>query len=251
MSNNNKKECKGLKALMGLAYEGQWACEEDYPDHMVPVDLFGNKKTNPDGKQHSCQKCMGYRNSVHNSRIAKAEAYAKSVGIAANTKEWRALPKERRDEVFQIVAGKSNVIPFKLKSTNRNAGLPQGIVTPSEKKVRRESRAITYTPEGWLYAAKDHMKQRGFLKLGKTNDLARRLSEFNTAGDFEMMYWVKVADAKAAERMVHDHFESDHHLREWFKVSLKDATEVMDSVADVVNDPEWEGIVDLGDADES
>ena len=95
------------------------------------------------------------------------------------------------------------------------------------------------------------MKEPGFLKLGKTNDLKRRLADFNTAGDFEMMHWAKVVDAKAAEDMLHAHFIDSHHLREWFKVDLKDAVEAMDSIADTVNDPDWDGIVDLGDADDA
>ena len=134
-----------------------------------------------------------------------------------------------------------------LKSIVRNDGLPEGIVTPSEKKARRETKRIQYTPEGWIYALKNHMAIPGFLKLGKTNDLKRRLADFNTAGDFEMMYWSKVVDARVAEDMLHAHFIDSHHLREWFKVSLKDAVEAMDSIADTVNDPDWEGIVDVGD----
>ena len=271
---SNTKRCSG--------YKGHWECNEEYPDHQVPIEQFG---PGGDGLQVRCRKCAKYysviRNPIANPtrprhpdtnqlkvhwQTARAkEYYGGMPKDPRNDKRWkecRAMAtkdSEAIDWVRPDDSQPSNVIPFKakpkpavtLKSTVRNDGLPKGIVTPSEKKVRREAKRIQYTPEGWIYALKDHMKEPGFLKLGKTNDLKRRLADFNTAGDFEMMHWVKVVDAKAAEDMLHAHFIDSHHLREWFKVDLKDAVEAMDSIADTVNDPDWEGIVDLGEADES
>ena len=241
------KRCSG--------YKGHWECSEDYPDHKVPFLNFGLHAGQPDGLQGICQKCMNHRDGIRNGIIGEA------IKIAGTRDILRSMPKEDRAKVMEMAkkTHPSNVIPFKakpkptvtLKSTVRNDGLPKGIVTPSEKKVRREAKRIQYTPEGWIYALKDHMKEPGFLKLGKTNDLKRRLADFNTAGDFEMMHWAKVVDAKAAEDMLHSHFIDSHHLREWFKVDLKDAVEAMDSIADTVNDPDWDGIVDVGDADDA
>ncbi len=254
---SNKKRCSG--------YKGHWECVDEYPDHQVPVENFGPAG---DRLQARCRKCMKYRSDIHNAirdpiRSAVLK-FAKSEGIVVNRAEWRALPKSYRDEVTQRWHEQnhhSNVIPFKvkqvtnptatLKSMVRNDGLPEGIVTKSEKKVRREAKKIKYSKPGWVYALKDHMKQPGFLKIGSTNDLRRRLADFNTAGDFEMMYFRKVPDCKKAETDVQIRFEEQNHIREWFKVSLKDAVEAIDIVADLSVDPDWEGIVDVGDPYES
>jgi len=238
------KRCAGQK--------GHWECIEEYPDHMVPVEKFGIVK---DGFQSRCHKCAKYRdgirNPIRNAIISEAEK------LVGGRKVLRSMPKEYRAKVMEMAkdnkAGPDNILQFTpqtwtsksgelktansvtLKSTVRNDGLPKGIVTPSEKKVRRETKRIKYEPEGWIYALKNHMAIPGFLKLGKTNDLKRRLADFNTAGDFEMMYWVKVDDAKVAEDMLHAYFIDSHHLREWFKVDLKDAIKAMDSIANTVN----------------
>ena len=283
----SNKECKGLRAAIGLAYKDQWACADEYPDHEMPIELFGNNKTNPDGKQKSCRKCRKYYYNIHNPEkdpkrrrhpetnqrrmnwldVRAIEYYGGEPEDRKTDKHWKECRAKATKDAESIAwvrpddSQPSNVIPFKakpkpavtLKSTVRNDGLPKGIVTPSEKKVRQEKRKIKYVPEGWIYAAKDWMKQReeDYHKLGKTNDLERRLKEFNTAGDFEMMHWVKVPDVKKAEDMLHYHFRDQHHLREWFKVSLEDAIEAMDAIGDIVNDPDWKGEVDLGDADDA
>ena len=245
-------------------YKGYWACGEDYPDHQVPVGEFG---PHGDGLQDLCRRDRRYSNSInnpaYNARVSAAEKLAKEIGLVRSQKEWRALTSEQRDEVYVLVdatphscersslavaSGNSNVI--QLSSYRRDNGLPQGIVTPSEKKVRKATTGIKYTKQGWIYAAVDHMKKPGYRKLGKTNDLNKRLGGLNTAGDFEFEYFLEVQDAKQAEGMVHEHLESSHYLREWYTVSLEDAVEVMDAVADVVNDSDWEGILDLGDARE-
>jgi len=51
---SNTKRCGG--------YKGHWACNEEYPDHMVPVEKFG---VNGDGLQGMCRNCMSYRNATH------------------------------------------------------------------------------------------------------------------------------------------------------------------------------------------
>jgi hypothetical protein len=214
-------------------------------------------------KRHG--KANPITNAVSARAIEKAGGQAVYDALPKNGKERRELRAEARDEILAEKEQPDNILPFKpkeakkpaklksarLKSHSRNKGLPQGIVTKSEQRVRQEKKKIKYVPEGWTYAAKDHMKEPGYLKLGKTNDLSRRLSELNTAGDFEMMHWVKVPDVKEAEDMLHHHFKSQHYLREWFEVSTGDAIEAMDAIGDIVNDPDWEGIVDMGEADES
>ena len=263
---SNTKRCSG--------YKGHWECVEEYPDHKVPVEQFGIVK---DGFQGRCHKCAKYRDGIRDPiKDAKRPRHPESNKRKMNWLDARAIkyyggiPEDRKNDehwkACRDMATKdaesiawvipndnqpSNVTPFKakpkpavtLKSTVRNDGLPEGIVTPSEKKVMREKKKIKYVPEGWIYAARDWMKQReeNYHKLGKTNDLERRLKEFNTAGDFEMMYWVKVPDVKKAEDMLHDHFRGQQHLREWFKVDLKDVIEVMDAIGVKMNDPNWEG----------
>ena len=263
---SNTKRCSG--------YKGHWECSEEYSDHMVPIENFG---PDGDGLQGMCRKCFIQRSSIRNPKenpIANAiskEAYSYVGGSKAfyaldakTRKEVRAKARvtlEAEGRLPLIIEQTNNILQITprtwtnnngelktansvtLKSTVRNNGLPEGIVTPSEKKVIREKKKIKYVPEGWIYAARDWMKQReeNYHKLGKTNDLERRLKEFNTAGDFEMMYWVKVPDVKKAEDMLHDHFRGHQHLREWFKVDLEDVIEVMDAIGVKMNDPNWEG----------
>lgn len=259
------KRCSG--------YKGHWECSDKHPDHQVPVENFGVRG---DGLQAMCIKCRDRYNGIQNPirnpiaprhpetnqrrmdwLTARAKEYYGGMPKDPKTdKHWKACRDMATKDAESIawVRPNDNILQFpsvSLKSTVRNDGLPKGIVTPSEKKVRRETKKIKYDKPGWVYALKDHMKQPGYLKIGSSNDLKRRLADFNTAGDFEMMYWRKVPDCKKAEREVHTHFAGHNHIREWFKVSLKDAVEQIDIVADLSVDSDWEGIVDVGEADES
>ena len=271
------KRCSG--------YKGHWECSDEHPDHQVPVEQFGIVK---DGFQSRCGKCKTRYDRIRNPNMprhpetnqrkmhwltARAKEYYGGMPKDPKTdKHWKAcrdMATKDSESIAWVRPDNSNILQFTprtwtnkngelkttntvtLKSTVRNDGLPKGIVTPSEKKVRRETKKIKYDKPGWVYALKDHMKQPGYLKIGSSNDLKRRLADFNTAGDFEMMYWRKVPDCKKAEREVHTHFAGHNHIREWFKVSLKDAVEQIDIVADLSVDSDWEGIVDVGEADES
>jgi len=247
-------------------YRGHWGCGKKYPDHMVPVEKFGR---DGDGLHGMCRKCQKYYDGIRNPKMprhpetnqrkmnwlsAKAKEYYGGMPEDPKTDEhWkacRAMATKDAESIAWVIPNDSqpsNIVSINsvtLKSTVRNDGLPEGIVTQSEKKARREFKRIKYEPEGWIYALKNHMAIPGFLKLGMSNDLKRRLAGFNTAGDFEMMYWVKVVDAKVAEDMLHAYFIDSHHLREWFKVDLKDAIKAMDSIANTVNNNE-------GDASEN
>jgi len=238
------KRCSG--------HEGHWVCADKYPDHEVPKNLFGSDATNKDGLDGRCRRCKNYYNGINNSKIARAEAYAKSVGIVANQKEWRALPKERRDKVYRILDGEtspilehSNVVPFpekeqskRLPSFVRNTDLPRGIKTESERNADKQRKRTKYVPQGWLYAMRDHLKGEGILKCGKTNDLGKRLSEANTWGDFEILHWVRVSHAVDAETMMHNALFGKNIIREWFRVSIEEAREVMDLCAEEYYWPE-------------
>ena len=139
----------------------------------------------------------------------------------------------------------SNVVPFpekdktkRLPSFVRNTDLPTGIRTESECKADKQVKRTKYVPQGWLYAMRDHLKSDYILKCGKTNDLGKRLSEANTWGDFEILYWVRVSHAKDAEDMMHDALFGKRKLREWFRVSIEEAREVMDLCAEEYYWPE-------------
>ena len=44
-------------------HHGKWACEDEYPDHMVPVENFGSNKSSKDGTDNRCRKCLSIRNA--------------------------------------------------------------------------------------------------------------------------------------------------------------------------------------------
>ena len=43
-------------------WNGKWACEEEYPDHYVPMNQFGTDNGKDDGLHHWCKACNTMRN---------------------------------------------------------------------------------------------------------------------------------------------------------------------------------------------
>lgn len=186
--------------------------------------------------------------------ISAVEAYAKSKGIVANQKEWRALPKAYRDEVSQRWSEESNVIPFTPKEDF-------GPRTPMTRRGPSEVIEGEKVPEGWVYIERNPEVPQ-HLKIGKTfpNGLGDIITAARRYGRAEIVYKRKAAYAEHAERKIAHVELREYNLRnrgytdvgtEVFEVPLKKAIEVVKMACDIVNDPDWEGIVDLGEADES
>jgi len=251
------KRCSGHK--------GHWECADEYPDHMVPVTEFSVHTKREDGLQSECRKCRNYSLSSRPRHpdtgqlkmdwltARAARYYGGTPKDRKSDLHWKACLAKAKEESKAIawvipsgpILEHSNVVPFpekektpSLLSVVRDDGLPPGIETDSERKAERSAKRTKYVPQGWLYAMKDHLKHAGILKLGKTNNLRKRLSSANTWGDFEIVYWVRVSNAVEAETMMHSAFFGRNIIREWFRVSTEEVREVMDLCAEEYYWPE-------------
>jgi len=255
------KECEGLRALLGLAYKDQWACADEYPDHKMPIELFGNKKTNPDGKQKSCRKCMDYRNTNMprhpdtNQRkmhwlTARAEEYYGGKPEDPKTdqhwKECRAKATKDAESIAWVIPNDnqpSNVIPFKAKED----------FGPRIPMTKREPTKVIgeKVPEGWVYIVRNPELPQ-YLKIGKTfpNGIGDIMSAARRYGRAELVHKEWAEHAEIAEKK-HAHKElKEFNLRkkgytdvgtEVFEVSVEKAIEAVKMACDIVNDPNWEG----------
>ena len=75
---NDTKRCSGHK--------GHWECDEEHPDHIVPISEFNKDKNGQYGVGSRCKKCHRYSISLDKHPIAgklkrnwKAD-HAKSLG---------------------------------------------------------------------------------------------------------------------------------------------------------------------------
>ena len=131
-----------------------------------------------------------------------------------------------------------------------------GKTTPSERKVEKFQEQVKYDPEGYVYIQIDHLKEPGILKIGKTNNPRKRFQSASTQGDMEWLFCGEVSDCRAAEKAIHKELKDRLVMpwrprSEWFYIELDEAIALVRLHIDLINDPEWEGIVDLGEADES
>jgi len=89
-----------LKRCCG--YKGYWACADEHPDHILPVDKFGVDKGSKDGLHHWCRKCSTYSANIRNElkphhpvtgqwKHNWKNKYARSLGGKADTYGWQSL----------------------------------------------------------------------------------------------------------------------------------------------------------------
>jgi len=85
-----------LKRCCG--YKGEWACEKDYPDHMLPFSEFGIYRDSPTGLHHMCKSCMSMRDVPHHaiSNIIDNAVSKIAYKVAGSSKSFYKLPKEER-----------------------------------------------------------------------------------------------------------------------------------------------------------
>ena len=156
----DKKRCGGWK--------GVWACEDECPDHMVPVDDFTVDSAARDGLQRRCKKCQrveGLTRYPQNNATA-ARAYK----MAGGQKEYFKLPKEERLELRNMAKdGWTDMYP---KPTGHGAkfvpifkrdepvGKPMRTREPSEMQGE-------LVPQGFVYVVSNPDIPH-IIKIGKT-----------------------------------------------------------------------------------
>jgi hypothetical protein len=93
---------------------------------------------------------------------------------------------------------------------------------------------------GWVYAVRNTEFRRPLIKIGMTtrppHDRAAELGGTGVPGLFELVYFVHVGDARAAEGLAHQALARHRYQsnREFFEVSIGQAVSVLDQVADHV-----------------
>lgn len=127
------KRCSGHK--------GHHAC--DYPNNMVPVSKFNRYSGSSDGLQPMCSICKNYNNKyINNARIAVA------IKLAGSQKEFRAMTKKQRDEIFAIVDGTVKwKINGKVVSETKRFKFDDKITYSTQKehiKRNRDSKVVSY-----------------------------------------------------------------------------------------------------------
>ena len=194
---NDTKRCSGHK--------GHWECEEEHPDHIVPISEFNKDKNGQYGVGSRCKKCHRYSISLDKHPITgelkrnwKAD-HAKSLGGVRNTPDWQSyLDKTEvawNDEVQEIEAEAwlGTIFPRPPKDN-----LPRS--KPARKRV-----STTYDrplpKEGWVYI----MDTYRYNKIGKTweDGLRARRAEARRWGPADLVYWAWFDDAMAAEKEIH------------------------------------------------
>jgi hypothetical protein len=174
-------------------YRGEWACEEDYPDHMVPLELFSFKSNTPTGRHNyckSCQKiCDDARNPQHNARISAAEK------LVGSQKAFRSMTKAGRDEIY---AKLDNVVEI---SPQHKSEFGQSTPMTKRETVRIEGQSV---PEGWVYIV-CNPEVPSILKIGKTfpNGIPDIMSSARRFGRSELVdkFWFE--EAYKAEQSIH------------------------------------------------
>ena len=194
---NDTKRCSGHK--------GHWECDEEHPDHIVPISEFNKDKNGQYGVGSRCKKCHRYSISLDKHPITgelkrnwKAD-HAKSLGGVRNTPDWQSyLDKTEvawNDEVQEIEAEAwlGTIFPRPPKDN-----LPRS--KPARKRV-----STTYDrplpKEGWVYI----MDTYRYNKIGKTweDGLRARRAEARRWGPADLVYWAWFDDAMAAEKEIH------------------------------------------------
>jgi hypothetical protein len=141
-------------------YKGHWECEDDYPDHMVPVEEFNSCSSRHNGVQARCRPCEIYLNS--SSKIRDNGPLNKiCFRIAGSSSAYYKLPKEDRASVREAARR-----GMKVESTTTRHKSEFGQSTPMTK---RETTVVEgeQVPEGWVYVVYNP-DVPSVLKIGKT-----------------------------------------------------------------------------------
>ena len=206
-------------------YRGKWACEEDYPDHMVPLEEFTKSGL---GLKNLCKSCTReehylsnpINNPKNNPRSNAVSAIAYS--MAGGSGNFYALTKENRLSLRAEAAKEYEPVEKFVKIKTE---LPKIQKDPKTKSISvpRE----TYPKEGYVYIFQDMMKPNGVYKIGSTDDVGGRLSNARTWGEFRCVRWFYSDDCKLLEKNAHSalsefKIKKDGMGDEWFQIA-KDA----------------------------
>ncbi len=229
------KRCSG--------YKGVWKCEDDYPDHMVPVGEFG--KGNASGGLHGhCRRCKSYYDGIRNPKnnpIANAIS-AQAYKMAGGYKAFYALPKDERLEL-RSQARFDLMLDEELKSTTSNVvRMPSTKPKFDDGRTNKRSRRPAKRPSkrtgrfregpGYVYIYQDE-RIPADLKIGASKDSEGRLEKAGTWGCYRCLDEFPFKARYAAEEAVHALLD-DYRLysnKEIFRVTFEVAVKAIQEVA--------------------
>lgn len=115
--------------------------------------------------------------------------------------------------------------------------------------ARRNLKLYMATKEGYVYIFTNESFRDGWVKIGKTQDIKRRLKDLDNTScplPFKVFATMKTCKYNEAEELVQEfiaHFNSDLRIRpnrEYFKVSPEEALKIFYQVKKVIDDAEIE-----------
>ena len=212
----NTKRCCG--------YKKHWECENEYPDHMVPVEEFGPDSSSSNGTRSSCRRCKRYFDSIRNP---KRKLW---YNLAGGQKKYSALSKEERYKLRERVHNSERRINGNAVDVTPRFKAEFGQSTPMTK---RETTVVEgeQVPEGWVYVVYNP-DVPSVLKIGKTfpDGIPSIMSSARRFGRAELADKFWFDEAYKAEQAIHTVL-SDCNLRalgysdcgvELFKCNLND-----------------------------
>ena len=193
-----EKHCTGHK--------GVWACEEDYPDHILPIEEFQKN-------QSMCKRCSRMRLSKENPKNNPIRSI--SYGIAGGFDKYYSLPKEDRISIraeaklahLLNTAPAEEVLPF-IQSRKSEFGQSVPMTKRTITKVEGER-----VPEGWVYIVRNP-DVPNIVKIGKTfpDGIPDIMSSARRFGRAELVAKYEFKEAYKAEQSIHKRLER-HNLR--------------------------------------
>ena len=212
---------KAFKKCSGHRDEWHPECNEDYPDHMVPVSGFGKDSSSKDGLHHRCLKCDRMRVADEQRHPITNEhkrnwkhRIAKQLGGTQGMPGWKENlnEAERRWSVdmknhLLNTAPAEEVIAF-IQSRKSEFGQSKPMTKRTITKVEGEK-----VDEGWVYVARNPDVPH-ILKIGKTfpDGIASIMSDARRFGRAELVAKYYFKEAYKAEQSIHKRLER-HNLR--------------------------------------
>jgi len=206
-------------------YRGEWACGEDYPDHMVPLELFPVDNSRPSGLHGYCRSCSKLSTNVFNTKISAAEK------LVGSRKVLRSMTRKERDEIFSKLD--KNVVEIKPKLKSEF-----GQSTPMTK--REISNVVgEAVPEGWVYVVRNP-DIPSVIKIGKTfpKGIPDIMSSARRFGRSELVNKFWFEEAYKAEQSIHTLLNSCNLRtlgykdcgKELFKCTIEEAMDAITKV---------------------
>jgi len=236
----NTKRCHG--------YKNHWNCEDEYPDHMVPVSEFSDDGKSSDSLQGMCKKCFSYADKIRwhkrpkhpvTREVKKNWKHRIAIlnGGVHGTPKWQsyldAAEEYWQEEILGIFTHDSSSDWRITRHFGRTRRTLPKIDRP--KSIRITTKKVV-DPRGYVYVFIDHMKYNGcgLYKIGASYDPQERLRQARTWGDFESIYESEeVADCAKLEKEVHQSLRMYQVAGEWFKIT-KDIA--INTIKEIVNE---------------